>query len=62
MNSITIRRLSNDRRAGWAKFIAIVAFVATAALSINCNSINGDCEHAVGVAAARASYQEIGRD
>jgi len=39
----------------WTKFAAIVAFCVVAALSINCNAINGDCDRAVGVAAARAS-------
>jgi len=57
MNSITIRRPSNDRRT-WAKFLAIAAFCVVAALSINCNPINGDCGHAVGVGAARAATYE----
>ena len=56
-NDTTTKRAPKGERCTlqhWARFFALAAFCAVAALSINCNPVIGDCVPAVGVAAARA--------
>lgn len=61
MNNPTIRAPRNDGRAAFIKFIALVAFAMTAALSINCHLGLFECPTATGTGGVRSDAAPINK-